>query len=209
MAPTPKSTPKFTNRPWRRLSRSGSHNGLGVGVATAAAGVRYEVVEVAGAGTLNVRIKMSGNGGTIDLIPLGPDFDPAQRTKNIVFASLVGTQYTTNTPSQVAIAAGVESLIQATCLGEGLFLVKVTGLVGAGAITYCDISQAGTVASAFVGAPLSGAGAPTSGAAGTGAGSALPGTLYLDTSMVPNVVYINVGSKASPSWMSLLSGNVV
>lgn len=53
-------------------------------------------------------------------------------------------------------------------------------------------------------APMSGAGAPTSGAAGV-----LPGTLYLDTSQTPNVVYINVGTALVSSWMSLLSGNVV
>lgn len=52
--------------------------------------------------------------------------------------------------------------------------------------------------------PLSGAGAPTSGAAGV-----QKGTLYLDTSFNPNVVYINVGTDLVSSWMGLLSGAVI
>jgi hypothetical protein len=45
---------------------------------------------------------------------------------------------------------------------------------------------------------LSGAGAPTDGGSGTGAGFAGPCSLYLDRTNVN--VYLNAGSKASPTW---------
>jgi len=46
----------------------------------------------------------------------------------------------------------------------------------------------------------SGVGAPTDGASGTGAGKAGPGSLYMDATATTGKLYINTGTKASPTW---------
>lgn len=242
-----KHAPAAKSRPWRRL-----RNHLAAGVATANGGVLYEVVPVYGTATLTTRIKTATNGGTIDVIFVGPDFDPLQEsvrpsfttalaganndvkwrareagftgegvtiryldpgapnqalvvsnigravtvslatnggssitstanevraavaanvssdgllfgdnagadtgvgvvtamavsTLVIAFADLVGTQYTTGNPTQVPVTAATEALISAPCKGEGYAIVKFGGLVGAGTITYCDVSMLGAL----------------------------------------------------------------
>lgn len=54
---------------------------------------------------------------------------------------------------------------------------------------------------------LSGAGPPTSGGAGTGAGVANPGTTYFDTTN--KICYLNINTKASPTWAGILLGDSV
>lgn len=48
---------------------------------------------------------------------------------------------------------------------------------------------------------FSGAVAPTDGTTGTGAGKAGPGSMYLRTDSA--AVYINTGTKASPTWKAV------
>lgn len=132
--------PQLKSRPWRRLMQAGTNRGLGPALATANGGVRYEVVAVYGQAVLSVRIKTAANGGTIDIVFVGPDFEPDQG--DLAFASLVGTKYTTGNPTQVAVAAGTEAIIQAVCIGDGYAIIKFTGTVGAGTISYCDVASA-------------------------------------------------------------------
>ena len=116
--------------------------GLGVGVATANGQVNYEVIPIFGAATVTARLKVSGNGGTLDMFSVGPDFNPEQgAVDNTAYGSLVGTIHTSGNPSQVAVTAGTEAIITWTGKGEGYLIIKYTGAVGAGAITYCDVSQ--------------------------------------------------------------------
>lgn len=120
---------------------------LAAGTATAATGVLYDIIPVRGSAKLRVRIKTATNGGTLDVVLLGPDFDVQQARGTqgaaaVAFASLVGTQYTTGNPAQVPVTAGTEAKIDITDLsGESYALVKFTGTVGVGSITYVDVSQ--------------------------------------------------------------------
>lgn len=125
-------------------SKDGTYRSLGlaVGKATANGTVQYEIVPVFGAATVSVRIKTATNGGTIDLFGVGPDFNPEQGiVDNLAFGSLVGTIYATGNPTQVAVAAATEVIITYTCKGESYLIIKFTGTVGAGTITYCDVCQ--------------------------------------------------------------------
>lgn len=125
------------------LKKDGSARtlGLAVGVVTANGQINYEVIPCFGAASISVRLKVSGNGGTLDLFSVGPDFNPEQgAVDNTAFASLVGTIHTSGNPSQVAITAGTEAIITWTGKGEGYLIIKYTGAVGAGAITYCDVA---------------------------------------------------------------------
>jgi hypothetical protein len=116
--------------------------GLGVGVATANGQINYEVIPIFGAASVSVRLKVATNGGTLDLFSVGPDFNPEQGAiDNTAFGSLVGTIHTTGNPSQVAVTAGTEAIITWTGKGEGYLIIKYTGAVGAGTITYCDVAQ--------------------------------------------------------------------
>lgn len=123
----PRSEPRLL----RRLAGA-----LAPGTATSVGGILYEVVPCYGAAKMRVRIKTAANGGTLDTVFVGPDFD---FTQTVAFASLVGTLYTTGNPAQVAVSAGTEAMIDATCVGEGYLIVKFTGTVGAGTITYVDV----------------------------------------------------------------------
>lgn len=115
--------------------------GLAAGKATANGQVNYEVIPVSGCSTVSVRLKTATNGGTLDLFGVGPDFNPDQGiADNTAYASLTGTIYTTGNPSQVAITAGTEAIITYTCKGESYLVIKFSGTVGAGTITYCDVS---------------------------------------------------------------------
>lgn len=120
-------------RPQRRLTGA-----LATGAATSNGGILYEVVPVRGSARFRCRIKTAGNGGTLDLVFVGPDFDTAQ---TVAYGSLAGTLYTTGNPAQVAVTAGTEATITTDCYGEGFLLVKFTGSGGAGTITFCDVSQ--------------------------------------------------------------------
>lgn len=114
---------------------------LAAGAVTSNGGILYEIVPVFGQSSVSARIKTSGNGGTIDMIFVGPDFDPAQAKDAIAFGSLKGTLYTTGNPAQVPVSAGTEVVITATPKGEGYVIIKFTGTVGAGAITFCDVAS--------------------------------------------------------------------
>lgn len=143
-----RKTPPPINRPHVRFGFDGygfnsagaaRTNGLGVGVVTANTQVNYEVVPLFGMSTVSVRLKVT-NTGTLDFFAVGPDFNPVQGTQdNTVFASLVGTIYTTGAPAQVPILANTEAIITFTGKGEGFGIVKFTG-TAAGVITYCDVS---------------------------------------------------------------------
>jgi hypothetical protein len=129
--------PTSKPRPPVRL-KNASATGLGVGVATSNGGINYEIIPVFGAARVRVRIKVSGNGGAIDLVGVGPDFDPEQRP---AFGALTGTLYATGNPAQVPVIVATEATITMDLYGEGYVIVKYTGAVGAGAITYCDVEQ--------------------------------------------------------------------
>jgi hypothetical protein len=128
-------TPDIISRPIYRCTKN-----LAAAAVTANGGVLWEVVPVRGALRVRVRIKVSGNGGTIDLVFVGPNFDTEQ-SASTAYASLTGTLYTSGNPTQVAVTAGTETKIDVDCYGENFLLIKYTGAVGAGAITYCDVCQ--------------------------------------------------------------------
>lgn len=139
--------PESKVRPPRRLQ-----NALGAGAVTASGGILYEVVPIFGAQSLTVRIKTATNGGTIDIVLVGPDFPPKQSVA--AFSALIGTKYTTGNPTQVAVTAGTEAVITTPVNGESYAIVKFTGTVGAGAISYCDVDGLGVTG------VIAGAGAP-------------------------------------------------
>jgi hypothetical protein len=124
--------PAARSRPHRRLKGA-----LAAGAAFVLNGILYEVIPVFGSARFKARIKTAAAGGTLDLVFVGPDFDPAQV---VAFASLAGTQYSTGNPTQVAVTAGTATEISTDCYGEGYLIVKFTG-GGTGTISYCDTSQ--------------------------------------------------------------------
>lgn len=127
---------------YRGVSRC--KNGLAAGTATSNGGIIYEVVPVFGSARLRVRIKVATNGGTLDVIPIGPDFDmtsPGAVSGATAFASLTGTQYTTGGSTGNAVTAGTELKVDLDLYGEAYVLLKYTGSTGAGSITYVDVSQ--------------------------------------------------------------------
>lgn len=119
-------------------------SGLKAGAATSNGGVIYEVVPVFGSSRLRVRIKVATNGGSLDVIPVGPDFDVTAAgvaAGSTAFASLVGTQYTTGGSLANAVTAGTEVKADLDLYGESYVILKYTGATGAGTITYADVSQ--------------------------------------------------------------------
>lgn len=124
--------PQAKIRPLRRLLGA-----LAPTTAFANTNVRYEIVPVLGAASLTARIKTGTAGGTIDIVFVGPDFAADQTA---AFASLVGTLYTSGNPTQVAVVAGTEVLITATCHGECFAIIKFTG-TGTGTITFVDVGM--------------------------------------------------------------------
>ncbi len=133
--------PEAKPRPaFRILTKAAQTHGLGAGTVTANTAIQWALIPVFGSSTISARIKTATNGGTIDLVPVGPDFNVDQDPAT-AYASLTGTLYTSGGPTQVAVAAGTEALITMTLHGENYVLVKFTGTVGAGSITYCDICQ--------------------------------------------------------------------
>lgn len=242
--PEKATSPEHKARPWRRLIRQ-----LAAAAATSNGGILYELVPIFGSSLLTVRLKTATNGGSLELIPVGPDFiedlttakatatinpagannsvkytaraggyegervsirylDPGAPSQAlsvsvndkaitvslatdgggaitstatlvqaaiqahdsakllvssandggddgsgvvtaiaatalvIAFADLVGTKYAVGIPGPIAVTAGVEALAQLVCRGEGYALVKFTGSVGAGTVTYCDLAYA-------------------------------------------------------------------
>jgi len=133
-------TPKALPRAHVRFDKVRTF-GLAPATVTASTQVNYEIVPLYGAASVTARLKTATNGGTLDMFAVGPDFNPEQgAVDNITFASLVGTIYTTGNPTQVAVTAGTEAVITYVGKGEGWLLIKFTGTVGAGTITYCDVS---------------------------------------------------------------------
>jgi len=145
-------TPKALPRPHVRFGLDGYGvkkdgtlrvNGLAVGAVTnSTPKTNYELVPCYGGATITVRLKVATTTGTLDLFAVGPDFNPEQGiVDDLAFASLVGTIYTTGNPAQVAVPASTEVLITYTGKGEGYLLIKYVGTaVGAGTVTYCDVS---------------------------------------------------------------------
>lgn len=136
MSATGARQPDDISRPARRMTGA-----LAAGTATSNGGVLYEVIPLRGSARVRVRIKTATNGGTLDLLFVGPDFNQQQGVDAVAFASLTGTVYTTGNPTQVAVTAATEATIVSDCYGEGYAIVKFTGTVGAGTVTYCDYSQ--------------------------------------------------------------------
>lgn len=122
--------PQAKVHPARRLAGS-----FAPGTATANNGIIYAIVPVLGQASVSARIKTATQGGTIDIFFVGANFDPEQTA---AYASLVGTIYTTSSPTQVAVSAGTEALITAPCLGECYAIIKFVG-GGTGTITFCDV----------------------------------------------------------------------
>lgn len=129
----PRANSPSNPRPAFRLNGA-----LKPGTATSNGGILYEIVPTLGSVKLVVRIKTATNGGAIDLIGAAPNLKPDQ---TVAFASLVGTQYTTGNPTQVAVTAGTEATITYTLNGENYVIIKFTGSVGVGSIAYVDVSQ--------------------------------------------------------------------
>lgn len=117
-------------RPAIRLK--GVSPGLGVGVAFENTNVRSEVVATHGSARIRARIKTAAAGGTIQLIPLGPDYNPETGTG--------GTEYTSGVSASTAVVAATEMNVDLDLYGENFVLVKFVGS-GTGTITYCDVSQ--------------------------------------------------------------------
>lgn len=132
--------PTFKNRPQRRLQGTGTNRGLAVGQTMADTAVRYELIPVFGLAVLTVRAKVTGAGAKLDVIFVGPDFDPDQG--DTAFAALAGTQYSTLNPTQVLLAVGTEGALQVRCTGESFALVKLTGSGGTATIAYVDVHGA-------------------------------------------------------------------
>lgn len=129
-------TPQAKIRPLRRLGGQ-----LAPTTAFANTNVKYAIVPVLGAASLTARIKTATAGGTIDIVFVGPDFPSDQNdVGTLAFASLVGTLYTSGNPTQVAVVAGTEVLITATCHGECFAIIKFTG-TGTGTITFVDVGM--------------------------------------------------------------------
>lgn len=127
-----------------RLQGTASNYGLGPTLATSNGGVRYEVISVSGMQKGVVRIKTATNGGTLDVFFIGPDVDVAAlKAGNIAYASIAGTIYTTGNATQGAVTAGTEQIVTFNCAGEDYAVVKFTGTVGAGTITYVDVATLG------------------------------------------------------------------
>ena len=128
--------PADESRPHRRLTGQ-----LAAGTATSNGGILYEVVPVRGSARLRVRIKTASNGGTLDVFFVGPDFNQQQSGESVAYGSLTGTIYTTGNGTQASVTAGTEAKIDVDCYGESYAIVKFVGSVGAGTITYADVSQ--------------------------------------------------------------------
>lgn len=119
------------NRVARRLNGA-----LKPGATFTNTAVLYEIIPILGATRLMIRAKVTA-AASLDLVFLGPDFDPAQ---TVAFASLVGTRYASNNPTQVALVANTENFMKVTVEGENYALVKLTG-GASGAITFIDVNQ--------------------------------------------------------------------
>lgn len=113
---------------------------LAAGVNVGIGAVVYEIIPVFGAFRTRIRAK-AAVGMTLDIIAVGPDFEPDQEQRGIAFASLKGTLYTTANPTQLALAAGVEGNKDLDLYGEGYLILKVTGGAGAGILNYVDVLQ--------------------------------------------------------------------
>lgn len=132
----PPRSPDRIPRPLRRLTGQ-----LAAGSATSNGGIQYECIPVAGALRMRVTILTATNGGTLDVIRMGPDFSPDQLSPTPpAYAAIVGTKYTTGNGT-AAVTAGTEAKIDLDLYGESYVLVKFTGSVGAGTISYCDVGQ--------------------------------------------------------------------
>lgn len=136
MSATGARSPDDISRPARRLTGA-----LAAGTATSNGGVLYEVIPVRGSARVRVRIKTATNGGTLDVFFVGPDFNQQQSVDGVAYASLVGTIYTTGNGTQASVTAGTEAKVDVDCYGESYAIVKFTGSVGAGVITFVDVSQ--------------------------------------------------------------------
>lgn len=114
---------------------------LAPGSATASGALLAEVIPIANARYLTIRIKTGASGtGTLafDFVrPVATEpfqlssgaTDPAQVTKYVSPAS----------PTAVAVSASTETSMQVTCNGESFGIVSFTG-TGTSTITYVDVA---------------------------------------------------------------------
>lgn len=113
-----------------------SSSQLAAGAALANATAVYHVVQIHGSAKVAVRLKASV-AGALDLEPIrhwewNAESDPDGST---------ASAYTTGLPTQVAVSANTEALIEYTCKGEAMVRIKFVPSAGPGTVTYCDISQ--------------------------------------------------------------------
>lgn len=121
-------------RPYRRLSGN-----LAPAAAYTNGAVLWEVIPVRGSARIRARLLCASANGTLDIVTVGPDFDPTQAPAT-AYASLTGTKHTSGNPTQVAVTAGTEATITHDCYGENFVLLVFTG-GGTGTITRVDVSQ--------------------------------------------------------------------
>lgn len=131
---TLRKPPAEPRAPFRCKRSLGATAVVGIGA------VLYEIVPVFGSFRTRVRAKVTA-AMSLDIIAVGPDFDPDQELRGVAFGALQGTQYTTANPVQLALAANVEGNKDLDLYGEGYLIIKITGGAGAGAISFVDIVQ--------------------------------------------------------------------
>lgn len=113
-------------------------NALAAGTALGIGIVAYEIVPIGPLITkLRVRAKSTA-AATLDVLFVGPDFDPGQ---SVAFGSLVGTVYSTANPASTPLAANTEAFVDAVPGGEGFAIIRVTMGAGAGTVNYVDVSS--------------------------------------------------------------------
>lgn len=116
--------------------------GLAVGTVTSNGGTNLEVVPIAFTRYLTVRIKTTGNGGSLAFDYVRPlanepifsgtdgSISPTQVVKYTAPAS----------PTTLTVtSAGTEYSTTITCNGEMFLLLTYTGATGAGTISYVDV----------------------------------------------------------------------
>jgi hypothetical protein len=117
--------------------------GLAPGTVTSNGGTNSEVLPIANTRYVTVRVKTTGNGGSLAF-----DFVRPVATENI-FSATDGSIVPANvikytapaSPSALTVtSAGTEYSSTITCNGEMFLLLTYTGATGAGTIAYCDVS---------------------------------------------------------------------
>jgi hypothetical protein len=126
-------TPDFIFRPAIRLKQA-----LAAGTSITNATSAYEIVVIAGSARGIVRAKFS-QAATLFLYFVGPDTQFATGT-GTTGAATVNTQYASNQPGSVALAANTENFLTFTHNGEGYLQVLITAGGTTGTVSFVDVA---------------------------------------------------------------------